>query len=134
MRGFLARLAITALGVWAADALIAGLEVRRWPSLVLAALLLGIVNAVIRPLVVILTFPLTVLTLGLFLLVVNGISIALVAWLLPGVSVTGLGPATLAAIVVGLVSWVGSGFIGNSGRIERYRDQGVEATARRVDG
>ncbi|MGH7673938.1 MAG: phage holin family protein, partial [Gemmatimonadales bacterium] len=96
----------------------------------LAALLLGIVNAVIRPLVVILTFPLTVLTLGLFLLVVNGISIALVAWLLPGVTVTGLWPATLAAIVVGLVSWVGSGFIGGSGRVEPYRR--VEVTGRRV--
>jgi len=134
VKGFLARLAITGLGFWAADALIPGLQVRSWQSLVLAALLLGIVNAVIRPLVVILTFPLTVLTLGLFLLVVNGISIALVAWLLPGVTVSGLGPATLAAIVVWLVSWVGSGFIGGSGRVEPYRDQGIEATARRVDG
>lgn len=132
MRGFLARLAITALGFWAADALIEGLHVRSWQSLVLAALLLGIVNAVIRPLVVILTFPLTVLTLGLFLLVVNGISVALVAWLLPGVTVTGLMPATLAAIVVWLVSWVGSGFIGGSGRVERLH--GVEVEGRRVDG
>jgi putative membrane protein len=132
MRGFLARLAITALGFWAADALIQGLHVRSWQSLLLAALLLGVVNAVIRPLVVILTFPLTVLTLGLFLLVVNGISVALVAWLLPGVTVTGLMPATLAAIVVWLVSWVGSGFIGGSGRVERLR--GVEVTGRRLDG
>ncbi len=132
MRGFLARLAITALGFWAADALIEGLHVRSWQSLVLAALLLGIVNAVIRPLVVILTFPLTVLTLGLFLLVVNGISVALVAWLLPGVTVTGLMPATLAAIVVWLVSWVGSGFISGSGRVERLH--GVEVEGRRVDG
>ena len=134
MRGFLARLALTALGFWAADALIAGVVVRGWQNLVLAALLLGVVNAVVRPIVVLLTFPLTVLTLGLFLLVVNGISIALVARLLPGVTVTGLGPATLAAIVVWLVSWVGSGFIGGSGKIERYEGRGIEATGRRVGG
>jgi len=90
------------------------------------------VNAVIRPIILILTLPLTVLTLGLFILIVNGISLALVAWLVPGFHVAGLGSATVGAIVVGLTSWVASAFVGGSGRIERMHR--VEVTGRRIDG
>jgi putative membrane protein len=99
-------------------------------TLVVAALLLGIVNAVVRPLLVILTLPLTVLTLGLFLLVVNGVSVALVAWLVPGVTVGGLWPATLTALIVSLTGWFASMFVGSSGRIERFR---VPTTGRVID-
>jgi putative membrane protein len=80
---------------------------------------------------IILTLPITILTLGLFLVVVNGISLALVAWLMPGVSVTGLWAATLGATLVSLTSWFANSFIGSSGRIERYRF--VEVPGRRVD-
>ena len=97
----------------------------------MAALLLGIVNAVIRPVILILTLPLTVLTLGLFIFVVNGISFYLVAWLVPGFSVSGLGAAVLGSIVVGLTGWFGSAFVGGTGRIERYRR--IEVTGRRLD-
>ena len=90
MKGFVFRLVITALGLWAAATIVPGVQLDGWGSLVIAALLLGIVNAVIRPIILILTLPLTVLTLGLFILVVNGISVALVAWLMPGFSLTGL--------------------------------------------
>src|SRR5256885_3295776 len=89
MKGFLFRLVITALGLWAAETIIPGIHIDRWDHLIIAALLLGIVNAVIRPVILILTLPLTVLTLGLFILVVNGISFYLVAWLVPGFSVSG---------------------------------------------
>ena len=131
MRGFLFRLLITALGLWAAAAIIPGIRLDGWGNLVLAALLLGIVNAVIRPIILVLTLPLTVLTLGLFILVVNGISLALVAWMLPGFHVDGLGSAILGSIVVGLTSWFASTFVGGSGRIERYRR--IEVTGRRLD-
>ncbi|HYT05401.1 MAG TPA: phage holin family protein [Gemmatimonadales bacterium] len=131
MRGFFFRLIITALGLWAATKVIPGVVIDGWRTLIVAALLLGIVNAVIRPIILILTLPLTVLTLGLFILVVNGISLSLVAWVLPGFHVAGLGPAILGSIVVGLTSWVGSAFVGGSGRIERYRR--VEVTGRRLD-
>lgn len=127
MRGFFFRLVITALGLYAASQIVSGFHVQGWGSLIVAALLLGIVNAVIRPLVFILTLPLTLITLGLFVLVVNGISVALVAWLMPSVSVSGLFPATLAAAIVGLTSWFASMFVGSSGRIERLR---VETTGR----
>jgi putative membrane protein len=131
MKGFFFRLAITAVGLWAAATIIPGVQIDGWADLVVAALLLGMVNAVIRPIILILTLPLTVLTLGLFILVVNGISLALVAWLMPGFSLSGLGAAILASIVVGLTSWCASAFVGGSGRIERYRR--VEVTGRRLD-
>src|SRR5207249_3195173 len=131
MKGFLFRLVITGLGLWAAETIVPGVHLDGWGNLVVAALLLGIVNAVIRPIILILTLPLTVLTLGLFILVVNGISVALVAWLMPGFSLTGLWAAILTSIVVGLTSWFASAFVGGSGRIERYRR--IEVTGRRLD-
>jgi putative membrane protein len=131
MRGFFFRLIITALGLWAAAAIVPGVKLDGVGNLLVAALLLGIVNAVIRPVILILTLPLTILTLGLFILVVNGISLVLVAWVMPGFTITGLVPAILGAIVVGLTSWFASAFVGNSGRLERIRR--VEVTGRRLD-
>ena len=131
MKGFLFRLVITGLGLWAAETIVPGVRIDGWGNLVVAALLLGIVNAVIRPIILILTLPLTILTLGLFILVVNGISLSLVAWLMPSFSLSGLGAAILGSIVVGLTSWLASAFVGGSGRIERYRR--IEVKGRRVD-
>ncbi|HZH80979.1 MAG TPA: phage holin family protein [Gemmatimonadales bacterium] len=131
MRGFFFRLLITALGLWAAARIVPGVQIDGWGNLLVAALLLGIVNAVIRPVILILTLPLTVLTLGLFILVVNGISLSVVAWLMPGFTLSGLGSAILGSIIVGLTSWFASTFVGGSGRIERYRR--IEVTGRRLD-
>ena len=82
------------------------------------ALLLGLVNAVIRPIAIILTFPLTLVTLGLFLLVVNAAMMGLVALLLDGFAIAGFWTAIGASIVVSITSWVASGLIGNNGRFE----------------
>src|SRR6266498_6804 len=112
MKGFLFRLVITGLGLWAAQTIVPGVRIDGWGNLVVAALLLGIMNAIIRPIILILTLPLTVLTLGLFILVVNGISLALVAWLMPGFTIAGLLPAILGSMVVGLTSWFASAFVG----------------------
>ena len=131
MRGFAFRLLITTLGLWAADMIVPGMTITGWGSFLIAALLLGIVNAVVRPILLILTLPFTILTLGLFILVVNGISLALAAWVMPGFTVSGLWAATLGAIVVGLTSWFASTFVGSTGRIERFRR--IEVTGRRVD-
>jgi putative membrane protein len=131
MKGFLFRLLITALGLWLAETIVPGVQIKGWAALLGAALVLGIVNAVIRPVILVLTLPLTVLTLGLFILVVNGISLTLVAWLVPGFSLSGLGAAILASIVVGLTGWLASTFVGGSGRIERYRR--IEVSGRRLD-
>ena len=131
MKGFFFRLLITALGLWAAAKVVPGVQLDGWGNLLIAALLLGIVNAVIRPVILILTLPLTVLTLGLFILVVNGISLEVVAWLMPGFTLSGLRAAILGSIIVGLTSWFASTFVGGSGRIERYRR--IEVTGRRLD-
>jgi putative membrane protein len=118
MAGFLIRAAVVAIGLWLASQIVPGVEFRSTESLIAAALLLGLVNAIVRPVLVILTFPITLLTLGLFLFVINGLMIELVAYFLKGFVVTGLWPAILAAIVVSLTSWVMSGWIGPRGRIE----------------
>ena len=132
MRGFFVRLLITALGLWVADQLLPGIAIDSTGVLIVSALLLGVVNAVIRPILLILTLPLTVLTLGFFILIVNGISLALVAALVPGFHIAGLWSATIGAIIVSLTSWAASSFIGGSGRIERIKR--VEVTGRRIDG
>ncbi len=131
MKGFLFRLLITAFGLWAAATIVPGVEIVGWRALLVSALLLGIVNAVIRPIILILTLPLTVLTLGLFIVVVNGISLGIVAWLVPGFHLAGLLAATLGACVVGLTGWFASAFVGGSGRIERIRH--VEVSGRQID-
>lgn len=134
MRGFFIRLLITALGLWVADRLLPGITITGTGALIVSALLLGIVNAVVRPILLILTFPLTVVTLGLFVFVVNGISLGIAAALVPGFHIAGLWSATLGAIVVGLTGWVASAFVGGSGRIERMkRIERIETTGRQVD-
>jgi putative membrane protein len=119
MAGFLIRAAVVAIGLWLASLIVPGIHILTPGSLVAAALLLGIVNAVIRPILVILTFPITLISLGLFLLVINGLMIELVAYFLPGFVVAGLGSAILASIIVSVTSWVMSGWVGPPhGRIE----------------
>jgi putative membrane protein len=118
MTYFFLRAAIASLGLWLASEVVDGLVFDGPGSLVLAAVVLGIVNALVRPLVFVLTLPLTIVTLGFFLLVVNGIMLALVAGLLPGFSIGGFWDAFWGALVVSLVSWVGSAIFGPKGRIE----------------
>ncbi len=132
MKGFVFRLVITAVGLLAAAEIVPGITIVGWRSLIVSALVLGIVNAIVRPVLLFLTLPITVLTLGLFLLVVNGISLVIVAWLVPGFAVAGLGAATLGALVVGITSWFASTFVSGSGRIVHFRK--VEVRDRRLDG
>jgi putative membrane protein len=104
---FLIRAAFAALGLWLAARIVPGVRVRDVGTLALAAVLLGVVNAFVRPIVFVLTLPLTVVTLGLFLLIVNALMILLVSALLRGFEVHGLMAGILAAIVTGLTSWIG---------------------------
>lgn len=120
MVGFLLRAAISALGLWVASQLLDGLHFTTPSKLLLAAVLLGVVNAFVRPLMFILTLPITIVTLGLFLLVLNAGMVALVAWLVPGFTISSFWTAVAAAVIVGLVSWAASGLIGSSGKFERF--------------
>ncbi len=118
MIGFFLRAAIVALGLWLATLWVGGLRIDSPTTLVLAGILLGIVNSVIRPIAIVLTLPMTLVTLGLFLLVINAGMVALVAWMLPGMHLAGFGSAFWTSVIVSLTSMVGSWFIGPKGRFE----------------
>ena len=118
MIGFLIRGVIAALGLWLATAWVTGLAIDGPKDLLLAGLLLGIVNAVVRPVAIILTLPMTIFSLGLFLLVINAGMVALVAWLLPGMHLAGFWPALWTSIIVSLVSTIGSMFVGPKGKVQ----------------
>ena len=120
MVGFLLRAAITALGLWVASEIFTGLQFESPAKLVVAAVLLGIVNAFVRPLAFILTLPLTVLSLGFFLLVLNAAMVGLVAWIVPGFEISGFWTAVGAALIVSLVSWAASSAIGSNGKVEIF--------------
>ena len=106
--GFVVRAVIAAVGLWLASLWVGGLTITDPGTLVLAAVLLGVCNAIVKPVLVILTLPITVLTLGLFLLVVNAAVLGLVALMLPGFTIAGFLPALLGAIVVGITGMIGS--------------------------
>jgi putative membrane protein len=118
MAGFVLRTAISAFALWVASAIVPGVTIRGTFTLLAAALLLGVVNAIVRPLAILLTLPLTILSLGLFLLVVNAAMLGLVAALLDGFTISGFRAALLGSITVSLISWAASWTIGPSGRFE----------------
>lgn len=109
---FILSILIAAAGLWLSARIIPGVTADGWTTLIIAGFLLGIVNAIVRPVVTVLTFPLTLVTLGLFLLVVNAAMIGLVAWFLDGLAVAGLWPGIQAAVVTGVVSWIGQIVLG----------------------
>lgn len=118
MAGFLIRLCIAALGLWLASLIVPGIEIRGAWTLLGSALLLGLVNAVVRPLVLFITLPITVLTLGLFLLVINAGMLGLVAWLFDDFTISGFWAAVFGSLIVGITGWLASAFIGPRGKLE----------------
>ena len=118
MAGFILRMLTVMLGLWLAAALVPGIEVQGIGTLIGAALLLGLVNAVVRPLLIVLTLPVTIVTLGLFLLVINAAMLGLVAWMFDDFSIAGFWSALFGAMVVSITGWAASYFIGPRGRIE----------------
>lgn len=123
MRAFFIRAAVVAIGLWVASSVVPGVEILSGGSLIIAAALLAFVNAVIRPIVIILTLPITLLTLGLFLLVINGLMVELVSSLLHGFHVDGIWPAIWTSLIVSLSGWIVNGFIGPQGRIETIENR-----------
>jgi putative membrane protein len=109
---------VVALGLWLATLWVPGVHIDSPATLMLAGLLLGIVNSIVRPIAIVLTLPMTIVTLGLFLLVINAGMVALVAWMLPGMHLAGFWSAFWAAVLVSLVSMLGSWFVGPKGKIE----------------
>ena len=108
MTRFLVHWLVIAIALWVTAWILPGVHVDSYTALAIAAIVLGLVNALIRPILTILTLPITILTLGLFYLLVNGFTFLLAAWLVPGFNVGGYWWAVLGALIVSIVS----GFIG----------------------
>ena len=121
MTGFVLRALISAIGLWIATRWVSGIRIDDAATLVLAGALLGIVNAIIRPIAIVLTLPITIVTLGFFLLVVNAGMVALVASILPGFHIFGgFWSAFGTALIVWITGWIGSWLIGSHGKIDVY--------------
>ncbi len=103
---FLLRLLLNGVAVFLTAMFVPGITVAGPGSALVAGIVLGLVNAVIRPVLILLTLPFTILTLGLFIFVVNALCLALAAWLVPGLTLSGFGAAFLGAIVISIVSWI----------------------------
>jgi putative membrane protein len=102
----LIRWILNTLALFLVVTIVPGFTYRDWVSLAIAAAVLGLLNAVVRPILFLLTLPITVVTLGLFLLVLNAIMLELTAWLVPGFDIAGFGWAILGAVVLSLVTLV----------------------------
>jgi putative membrane protein len=103
---FLLRLILNGVAVFVAAHVVPGITVQGPVAALIAGAILGVVNALVRPLLILLTLPFTLVTLGLFLFVVNAICLGLVAWLVPGLALSGFLAALVGAIVISLVSWM----------------------------
>jgi len=118
MPGFWARFLVTVIGLWIASGLVSGIEIVGLPALFFAALVLGCVNAVVRPVVILLTIPFTVVTLGLFLFVVNAAMLGLTAFLVPGFFVGGFWSALFGSVIISIIGMLASWYIGPRGTVE----------------
>ncbi len=118
MAGIILRTLISMLGLYLASVLIPGVQIAGTGTFILAALLLGLVNGFVRPIAFLLTLPLTIVTLGLFLLVLNAAMFGLVAAMLDSFTVAGFGSALLGALIVSITSTMASWYIGPKGQVE----------------
>jgi putative membrane protein len=115
--GFLLRVLVNAVAIVVAAAIVPGIKVSGVLPALGAGLVLGLVNAVVRPILLLLTLPLTLLTLGLFLFVLNGLCLWLTSALVRGFEVQGFWPAVFGALLVSVVSWVLTAFLSDRGEI-----------------
>jgi putative membrane protein len=116
LRDFIVRWAVNVIGVLAATQIVPGIAVSSWPGLLVAALLLGLLNAFVRPLLTLLSLPLVVLTLGLFLWVINAALLSLVAWLVKPFTIASFWSALGGAAVISIISWTANAFLGSKER------------------
>ena len=107
--GLLIRWIVNTLALFLVVNIVPGYAYRDWISLVIAAAVLGLLNAIVRPILFVLTLPITVVTLGLFLLVLNAIMLELTAWLVPGFDIQGFLWAIVGALVLSVISFVTGG-------------------------
>lgn len=123
--GFLIRLVVNAAALWVAAQLVPRFVITGVTPLIFAALVLGLINAIVRPVLVILTLPLTLVTLGLFLFILNAFCLWLTSRLVPGFEVQTFGSALLGALVISVVSWSLTAFVSDGGRWRRLDERNL---------
>ncbi len=124
MLGFLLRWSMNLLALVLAAALVRGIRIESIEMGILAAGILGIVNAVIRPVVLVLTLPINLLTLGLFTLVINAAMLKLVAAVVPGLVIDSFSAAFFGALIVSITSWLLNIFVGGNGKVVFIKHEG----------
>ena len=130
MKGLLLRWLILSVAIMAAAYLFPGIQVSGFGTALFAALVLGILNAFFRPILIILTLPINVLTLGLFTFVINALLLMMTSGVIGGLVVSGFGSALFGSLIISLVSWLLSSFINDHGRIQSLD---IELRSRRGD-
>jgi putative membrane protein len=118
MRGLIIRWVTTACALWLTSLVVRGIEFDGIAALFFAAVVLGILNAIVRPLVLLVTFPINLVTLGLFTFVINGAMLKLASAVVRGFSVTGFWSAVIGALLLSIISFALSLFINDAGRVE----------------
>jgi putative membrane protein len=111
MKHILVHLIVTALLLWLISQFVQGIHVSGFGAALLAALVLGVANILVRPILVLITLPITILTLGLFLIVINALMLLLTAAIVPGFSVSGFGAAAIGGLLLGLFNLIASAVI-----------------------
>jgi putative membrane protein len=117
MKGIVLRWLVLTLAIMLAAYLIRGIAVKSFFSALLAAAMLGILNAFFRPILIVLTLPINILTLGLFTFVINAILLMMASGVIGGFAVQGFWPALLGSLVISLISWLLSSFVNEQGRV-----------------
>lgn len=130
MHGLLLRWLILSLAIVVAAYLFPGIRVEGFGTALVAALVLGILNAFFRPILILLTLPINILTLGLFTFVINALLLMMTSGVIGGLVVDGFGSALLGALIISLVSWLLSSFVNDQGRIQSLD---IELSKRRGD-
>ena len=121
--GFVIRVLVNGGAMLLAASIVPGVSVRSVTTALIAGLVLALINAIVRPILVVLTLPITLLTLGLFIFVLNAFCFWLASVFVPGLRVHGFVPALLGSLIVSVVSWVLTAFLSDSGRVAYYRSR-----------
>jgi putative membrane protein len=129
--GILVRWFILAFAVLVTAYLIDGIQVAGFSSALFAAAILGILNAFFRPILIILTLPINILSLGLFTFVINALLLEMVSGVVPGFVVRGFWSAVFGSLLISVVSWLLSSFINEKGRVERFHVKKPQCPARK---
>ncbi len=129
MKGLMVRCLLLTISIILTSYLVEGIYVRSFFSALVAAAVLGILNALFRPVLIIITLPINILTLGLFTFVINALLLKMVSGIVPGFYVYGFWSAVFGSLIISLVSWMLSSFVNEKGRISyidlKKTDRGI---------